>query len=228
MRFIGIDLAWKCVDPRPLSTAVCIIDEAGNAVVELVTSDQEILAMIDGGVDCMVGIDASLTVPNRSGMRSTEILVRRMGVKILPTSKTYLEDKFGGSRGERLVQALEAKGFRMARPNDRSGRLIYEVFPHSSVRCLLGKHRYKRGRLAEKRQGCQDLFRSIRSQNPWFQFPDGLEDQMASADSAAIKKAADMLDSMLCSISLYRHAIYRGQATQMIGDEDNGFILLCR
>jgi predicted RNase H-like nuclease len=228
VHFVGIDLAWKCVDPRPLSTAVCVINEDGIINVALVTSDQEILALIEGERDCLVGIDASLTVPNPSGMRSTEKMVRRMGFNILPTSKDFLMEKFGGSRGERLAEALRSKGFRMAGPDDRSGRLIYEVFPYASVKSMMGVHRYKHGRLVEKRQGCLDLFASIKSQNPWIRFPNGFEDGIESADSASIKKVADMLDSILCSISLYRHAIYRGQTTQMIGDEDNGFILLCR
>lgn len=228
VRFVGIDLAWKCVDPRPLSTAVCVIKEDGRVSIEMVTSDEEILAFIEGEGDCLVGIDASLTIPNHSGMRSTEKLVRRMGINILPTSKEYLTEKFGGSRGERLVQALRSRGFRMAGPDDRSGRLIYEVFPYASVRCMMGVHRYKHGRLMEKRQGCLDLITSMRSQNPCIHFPKGLEDSIEAADSANIKMIADMLDSILCSISLYRHAIYRGQTTQMVGDEDNGFILLCR
>jgi predicted RNase H-like nuclease len=181
-----------------------------------------------GDGECLVGIDASLTVPNRSGMRDTERSVRRMGINILPTSKEYLDEKFGGSRGERLAQALRSRGFRMAGPADINGLLIYEVFPYASARSISVGPRYKHGRLVQKRQGCLDPFRAIKEQNPGITFPDRLEDRVAIADSADIKRVADILDSMLCSISLYRHAIYRGQATQMIGDEDNGFILLCR
>ena len=59
-------------------------------------------------------------------------------------------------------------------------------------------------------------------------FPEGLAAEIVGADSIGLKGVADKIDSMLCSISLYRHAIYRGQTTQMVGDEDNGFILLCR
>lgn len=91
-----------------------------------------------------------------------------------------------------------------------------------------GSRCYKRGRLAEKKQGCQDLFRSIKDQNPGIRFPERLDDEIGRLDSAGIERTADKLDSMLCSISLYMHAIYRGQTTQMIGDEDNGFILIRR
>ncbi len=172
VRFVGVDLAWKCVDPRPSSTAVCIMDEDNGVTTELVTSDEEILAAIGGEGDCMVGIDASLTVPNRTGMRSTERLVRGMGIPILPTSKTYLLEMFGGSRGERLVDALYRKGFALAGPNDRYGRLIYEVFPRASVRCMMGGPlSYKHGRLAEKGQGCLYLFKAMKVQNPQLRFP---------------------------------------------------------
>ena len=91
-----------------------------------------------------------------------------------------------------------------------------------------GSRCYKHGRLAEKKQGCQDLFKSIKDQNPGIRFPERLENDIDREDSAGIKRTADKLDLMLCSISLYRHAIYRVQTTQMIGDEDNGFILICR
>jgi predicted RNase H-like nuclease len=75
---------------------------------------------------------------------------------------------------------------------------------------------------------CLILLRSIEGQNPGIHFPEGLAEEICRADTAGIKAAADKIDSLLCAISVYRHAIYRGQATQMIGDEENGFILLCR
>jgi predicted RNase H-like nuclease len=204
------------------------MDELAMVQTKRVTWDEEILALIEREGDCLVGIDASLTVPNRSGMRCTEKLVRQMGINILPTSKYYLSEKFGGSRGERMVHSLCLHGFRMAKPLDRSGRLIYEVYPHASVRAILGRHHYKHGRLEDRRRGCVELFRAIKVQNPEVLLPEGFEASIVNSDSSGIKGIADMLDSMLCSISLYRHAIYRGQTTQMIGDEDNGFILVCR
>ena len=66
VRFVGVDLAWKCVDLVPFSTAVCVIDEDRRCHAELVTDDEEILDVIGGDRDCLVGIDASLTVPNRA------------------------------------------------------------------------------------------------------------------------------------------------------------------
>ena len=227
--FVGIDLAWKCVDPGPLSTAVCVIGEDLSATIDLVTFDDEIISLIGGEGDRLVGIDASLKVPNQAGMRSTEKLVRRMGFKILPTSKDHLTNKFGGSRGERLVGALGLKGFRLARSNDFHGRLVYEVFPHAAIRCMMGRSpRYKHGKLAEKRQECLNVLRAIQEQQPEIRLPGGLQDEIRQADSSGIKMAADKIDSLLCAVSVYRHAIYRGQATQMIGDEENGFILLSR
>jgi predicted nuclease with RNAse H fold len=97
VKFVGIDLAWKCVDIVPLSTAVCIIDEDNNAEIHLVTHDGEIISLIAPKGDCLVSIDTSLKVPNLTGMRSTEKLVRYRGISILPTSKNYLMNKFGGS-----------------------------------------------------------------------------------------------------------------------------------
>jgi predicted RNase H-like nuclease len=73
-----------------------------------------------------------------------------------------------------------------------------------------------------------ELLRRIPEQYPAIRFPEVLHNEILDADSRGIKAAADKLDSMLCSTLLYRHAIYRGQTTQMIGDEENGFILLCR
>ena len=90
-----------------------------------------------------------------------------------------------------------------------------------------GRHlHYKHGRLAEKRQGCLDLFKAMNVQNPTISR--GARRRDRGGRFHRLEGRADKIDSMLCSISLYRHAIYRGQTTQMVGDEDNGFILLCR
>jgi len=229
MIFVGIDLAWKCVDPRPSSTAVCVIDEDLSVGLYAVTDDDEVLSLVPKGNDCLIGIDASLKVPNDTGMRSTEKSVRRMGINILPTSKSYLNQKFAGSRGERIVDALGDKGFRLAMPEDSNGRLLYEVFPYATVRCMIGSSpRYKHGKLAEKRQGCLGILWTIQIQHPELQIPGMLGDQIMQADSSGLRSVSDKLDSLLGAICVYRHAIYRGQATQMIGDEENGFILLCR
>lgn len=227
MRFVGIDLAWKC-DPVPLSTAVCIID-GDDFEIELVTDIEEMLSFVTGEGDCFIGIDASLKVPNQTGMRSAEKLVRGMGIHILPTSRNYLNNKFGGSRGERLVDRLAEYGFRMAKPDDRSGRLIYEVFPYAAVRRFTGRSpAYKRGRLSERKQECVQLLRMIQTLHPELHNLDRFADEIGCSNSSGIKAAGDKIDALLCAISVYRHAIYRGHATQMIGDEENGFILLCR
>ena len=177
----------------------------------------------------MVGIDASLKVPNHAGMRETEKLVRRMGINILPTSKNYLDNKFGGSRGEHLVSSLMKMDFRLAAPEDNAGRLIYEVFPFATIKCLTGRSpAYKHGRLAERKAECLVLLETIQAHHPEIRSPEGLEDEIGRAGLAGIKSVGDKIDSMLCAISVYRHAINRGQSTQMIGDEENGFILLCR
>ncbi len=229
VRFVGIDLAWKCVDPSPLSTAVCVIGEDLSVNIDLVTNDDEIISLIEDEGDCLVGIDASLKVPNQTGMRSTEKLVRRMGFKVLPTSKGYLTNMFGGSRGESLVEALCPKGFCLARLNEIPGRLVYEVFPYAAVRCMMGRSpRYKHGKLAEKKQECLNVLRAIQELQPEIQLPRGLQDEIRQANSSGVKSAADKIDSLLCAISVYRHAIYRGQVSKMIGDEENGFILLSR
>jgi predicted RNase H-like nuclease len=212
-----------------LSTAVCIIDEDLSVGIFSVTDDDEVLALVPEGDDCLIGIDASLKVQNETGMRTTEKMVRRMGINILPTSKSYLKDKFGGSRGERIVDALGFKGFRLARLEDHVGRLMFEVFPYATVRCMMGRSpRYKHGRMAGKRNGCLDILRAILDQHPELRLPEGLGDRIVQADSSGLKSASDQLDSLLGAISVYRHAIYRGQTTRMIGDEENGFILLCR
>jgi predicted RNase H-like nuclease len=228
VRFVGIDLAWKCKDPGLSSTAVCSITDGLEVSIQLVTDIEEI-SLLPANGDCLVGIDASLKVPNQTGMRSTEKLVRQMGINILPTSLNYLTEKFGGSRGELLKELLVAQGFQLARPEDQDGRLLYEVFPYATTRCLMGRSpRYKHGRLADKKQECLNLLDAIREQHPEMHLVDDLHDEIIHADSAGIKTVGDKLDSLLSAISVYRHAIYRGQATQMIGDEDNGFILLCR
>jgi predicted RNase H-like nuclease len=132
VRFVGIDLAWKCVDPSPSSTGVCTINEDLSIGLFSVTNDDEILALVPERSNCLIGIDASLKVPNITGMRPTEKLVRQMGVNILPTSQSYLNKKFGGSRGAKIMDALGDRGFRLARPGDHLGRFVFEVYPYAT------------------------------------------------------------------------------------------------
>jgi predicted RNase H-like nuclease len=110
-----------------------------------------------------------------------------------------------------------------------SGRLIYEVFPYAAVVRMLGRHfGYKRGRLVERKKECLKLPSLIEAQNPGLNLPDGIIEDIVRSGSAGMKAVADKIDSLLCAISVYRHAIYRGLATEMVGDGENGFILLCR
>ena len=128
-----------------------------------------------------------------------------------------------------MVDALGFKGFRLAIKEDNDGRLLFEVFPYATVKYMMGRSpRYKHGRLEEKRQGCLDILWTIQNRHPELQIPKTLGDQIVHADSSGLKSASDKIDSLLAAVSVYRHAIYRGQSTRMIGDEENGFILLCR
>lgn len=91
-----------------------------------------------------------------------------------------------------------------------------------------GRLRNKRGKLAERKRECLKLVHSIGRQNPGLNLPEELAAEIGESDTASIKAVGDRIDSLLSAISVYRHAIYRGQVTQMIGDGENGFILLCR
>lgn len=219
LHFVGVDLAWG-MDPAPLSTGFCVLDGAGQLKDwRCLTSDAELIEGITATIPGWVAIDASLYVPNRSGMREVEKLLRIRGIKVLPTSQAFLDKHCGGSRGEAVVAQLAPTGFAL----ERGESPIFETFPRAILHTALGKKmpRYKTGPKEVRAAGCAAIAALLESTFPHL-------GKVVTRLPADPRQGADMIDALACAICVYAHWRYEGERTMLLHGEDGTHVLLLR
>lgn len=214
---MGIDLAWK-VPPRPRGTGACVLAEDGTVeLLDTVSTDREVLDLLPEG-DAWVGIDASLRLPAGKGPRGCEAALRRRGIRVLPTDRAFYLRRYGGCRGEVLAAELEGRGYRYFGDGPRAP---FEVYPHAALSILGGGRvpRYKKGPREERKGEAERALDLLRRWLP------GLR---AGPELLPGKGLDDRLDALVGAALLYAHRLYAGGATEVVGDEDDGYILLPR
>ena len=224
MRFIGVDLGWKMDPPRPGGTGLCQVDQEGMVLLATtVTEIREIVDTVRDAGESWVGIDASLIVHNQEGSRPCERRLREMGIRVLPTNRSFLQRRFGGSRGEGLVERLADLDFVISSGDMDGRRLVFEVFPHGTLHLLSGGRRpdYKRGGREVRAEGRRQVIDLVKRWEPRIEVPavllgGGLQD----------KEAEDVLDAWVCVACVYSHWLNGGRTTRMVGEEGDGHILL--
>jgi len=226
--FVGVDLGWK-VEPKEKSTAICAIDDTGELLeLEMVTSDEEILNRVFDQGPAWVGIDAPLLVPNHSGMRRCERMMLAMGLHALPSNTRFMDRKYGGRHGEVLANRLNREGFSPASPGSWQDRMVFEVYPHGSLWVLTHGHvpSYKRGRFQAKASASREVVGALEAWDAPPELVSRLRSEIQAARPSEMKGVADLIDSALAVMCLYHHRLSRGRTTQLVGEEEHGFVLL--
>jgi predicted nuclease with RNAse H fold len=219
LHFVGVDLAWG-MEPASLSTGFCVLDEKGRMLEwKCLTDDKEIIAEIVASAPAWVAIDASLFVPNQGGMRDVEKLLRSKGIKVLPTSKVFLNKHCGGSRGEGIVAKLAAYGFTL----ERGDMPLFETFPRAILHAALGRKmpRYKIGTKEARSEGCRAIAAMLEER---FHHLGNVVARLPEDP----RQAADMIDALACAICVYSHWRYEGERTALLHGEDGTHVLLKR
>ena len=221
MRYIGIDLAWRVVPPRHKGTGVCIIEEDGRvSCAGSLTTDQEILALMKGE-DIWVGMDAPLRVPPGKAIRSCERALRTMGMRILPSGREFHQRHYGGCRGEMLAREMTGMGLEYFGTGRRA---IFEVYPHAVLRSLPPPPpQYKKGPHAVREEEARRALDLLSRWEPTLHWGTSVSEALARGEGAA-----DRLDALLAAVSLYRHSLYSGERSLVLGDDYDGFLLLPR
>lgn len=224
MHFIGIDLAWK-TEPEEQSTGMCAIDPQGDVNTDLLTTDEEIIAYVRSHLPAWVGIDASLHVPDH-GQRSAERILRARGVPILPTNRGFYERHYGGCRGVELAHRLQE--IRMEDFDTTAASAFFEVYPRAAIRLIdeqaLG---YKHGPKSSRLNAMGRLLQSLSEREPSLRLPAGHQLRTWSMEKD-VKGATDRLDALICAVCVYEHRLYCGHRSEVIGDKNDGYILLPR
>ena len=227
MEFVGIDLGWKASPPAEKATAICVMDSKGMVnKIELVTENDEILSFLERD-SAWAGIDAPLIVNNQEGLRGCERSLFDRGIRVLPANRTFMGRKFGSCRGVDLANRLFEMGYSF--PGEREDKVIYEVYPYGALQILTGGEmpRYKKGQADERRKGAMRLLEIVRDWLP-VSIPSWLDEEIDSATPGELKSVMDKVDSVICVLCVYCHWLYSGKRTEILGDQEYGFVLLPR
>jgi len=207
--YIGIDLAWGdknlsgfCV-LTPYKKSLKIID------IKLLKSIDDIVTEIRKYKDnkVYIGLDAPLLVPNEDGNRECEKLFNKdfakYKVSMLPVNRKLLTKYNSNIRSEILYKRLLEDGFER---NYNSDKVIFEVYPHSTIAMLFNNHKilpYKRkkGRNTEFIREQLVIYKKYLAK---VIFPHTiLKSDVASLKGQGLKSFEDMLDAITCAYTIY-------------------------
>ena len=213
-RLIGIDLAWS----KRNGTGCVELAWDGD---ELVLSDVKLCGSIDEIVDWIkpgkgnwvVAVDAPLVVKNESGQREADRLATKrygkLGAGAYPANKGLLGEDHRGGKLLRKLKSRDATPVE-AVEHLNSGRLAFETYPHIVMVELFGHtFKYKKGLVAKRRAGQQDLADAIRthlcgeSANPRLRIDAELKALLREPDPSLkgrdLKSREDKLDGLICA-----------------------------
>jgi pyridoxamine 5'-phosphate oxidase len=233
MRFLGIDFGWE---NKPSGLAAL---EWNGHSLHLLALDRlseigDILKWVDrhSTPDTVIGVDAPLVIPNRSGMRDADKLAHshygRYHAGCYPASR----ERTFWKRTTGLAAQLTKRGFMhgdqlMARA---TGRYQVEVHPHAAVVQLFALDKivkYKKGTLAQRRTGLKQLRALLLERLPRLTPRLALETLPEIPDHGpALKDLEDRLDAITAAY-VAAHWWYWGPArNQVLGDASAGYIVV--
>lgn len=233
----GIDLAWQSTR-NP--TAIAFGELEGSAlkltkITERIFSPQSVLAELQSLQQLQgIAIDGPLIINNETGQRACErSLSREYGSRHASCHASNLT-LYPNAEGVRISTELEQRGFRHLGQQGKKWQL--ECYPHPAlieIFQLPERLKYKKGRVAAKREGQQklaDLMLGLKETGPIkLSIPDPLRhffdpQHIASLRGRALKHNEDVLDAMVC---LYIAALYQsGHLQKIFGDIEDGYVVV--
>ncbi|MDX1587398.1 MAG: DUF429 domain-containing protein [Oleiphilaceae bacterium] len=231
----GVDLAWQSTR-NPTAIAFGALDGSFLsllAVRESLYSHQALLTALQDQPDLQgVAIDGPLIINNEQGQRGCEReLTRVYGSRHAGCHASNLT-LYPDSDGVQLASALVKQGFmHLAAPE---GKWQLECYPHPAlieIFRLPERLPYKKGRVAERRLGQQQLASLLdslaSSAGITLSVPDHLNPyfdpaRIATLRGRQLKHNEDVLDAVIC---LYIAALYQSDHPgRVFGDRHNGYV----
>ena len=235
MRIAGFDMAWR---PENNNSALAIGELVGTELNVLFcrVATQSVEAWVADIISSLIegiAIDAPLIIPNERGQRVCEAqlnqVFRGANAGCHPSNLTL----YPNAASVRAAEMLRLHGF------EHLGKkhFMLECYPHPSMVELFGWRErllYKRGSVAERKQGQVQLAQailSLQTANVSLVLEDPLleclqTDYISNLRGAAVKTNEDLLDSLVC---LYIAALYQtDQAAYVFGDVESGYVWVPR
>ena len=230
-----MDLGWVS-GPSGLC---CLSLVDGTLVLEQLDrkdSLEEVLVWLDDTLapeePAMVAADAPTLIPNETGMRLPDKLTHKHFGKY---HAGCYPANLGRPFASRLVafgKALEARGLNHA-PTispQQAGRYQIEVFPHPAMIQLFGLSRilkYKKGRLAERREGLEGLRDRILKHLPIHTPPLKLKSlPEIPTGGKPLKELEDKLDSIVCAYVGAYWWYWGEERCEVLGNRESGYIVV--
>lgn len=239
-RLIGLDLAWKEGNGTGCVELAWDGDELALSCVKLCSSIKEIVEWIDPERgDWVVAVDAPLVVLNESGQRRADRLAtKRYGKHEAGAHPANLSLLGEEHQGGQLLRKLKSHGATLVEEaaNIDGGPLIFETYPHIVMVELFRLDKtikFKKGRVACKRKGQQELADAIRmhlcgeAAEPRLRIDDVLEKLLREPASilkgVKLKEREDKLDGLICA---YTAAwLDAGRPLQGLGEVGSGVMI---
>ncbi len=237
--FIGIDLTWRS-DRNHTGAAVLRGDRGGTeltAVSYSIRTIAEVRAFIEthAGASTVIAIDAPLIIENATGQRPCETVVgKEYGGREASCHTSNLR-LYPSPASVALVRELVAAGYVHAPSVGAvSTKVILEVYPHAGLIALFDlpkSLKYKKGTLAQKRQGLSALaehLRRLTHATPVLRgnacLADILSRDLDSLGGAELKAHEDRLDALFCAYLAYYFWYWGLARNHVFGDLDTGYI----
>jgi predicted RNase H-like nuclease len=240
--FIGIDFAWR--SERNLSGgAVLRGDRESAQLIEVsasLASCSAVLAYIEkhAAATTVVAIDAPLIITNQEGQRHCETLIGRCYGARHGSCHTSNLSLYPQATSVGLASKLKSRGFRHAPglTHPENERVMLEVYPHPALIELFHLPsilKYKKGRVATRRSGQQELqqwLRKLSLSSPPLEctprLSDFLDTGTNSLRGSALKANEDALDAIVCAYIAYYYWFWGARGTHTFGDVDSGYIIV--
>ncbi|MGC2186377.1 MAG: DUF429 domain-containing protein [Terriglobales bacterium] len=230
--FLGVDLGWY---GRPSGLASIVINRDGLSLrnVTRLQDREDILRWIKsevGSGSAVVGVDAPLMIPNRTGIRDAERELnsefRRFhaGCHAANLGRPFARNVLSFSR--RLTALGFSHGAEMTAQQE--GRFQIEVHPHAATVNLFDLPRivkYKRGRRAERAKELDRLRELMLSRLPVLD--PALSLWLPSVPSTGnLKPVEDEIDAVLCAYIAAHWWFWAAQRNRVYGCGGAGYIVV--
>lgn len=239
MKFVGIDLGWVNG-----ASGLCCLQLQGDRLqildIRIELEHREIFNWLEKQISpqkhAMVAVDAPTIIPNQTGMRLPDRLTHKYFGKYHAGCYPANLNRPFAHRTVDFGNKLKAKGFVHASTitPQQLGRYQIEVFPHPAIVHLFDLDKiikYKKGKLADKKEGLKQLRNYIINVFPHSEPKLILQDFRLPIipDRVSLKKLKvieDCLDSLVCAY-IAAYWWWWGEARNIVlGDEITGYIIV--